>query len=1012
MTIHGPVTLQVLGTGGPDTSPCLLLHLPRKKGMTCYLVNSGEGMQRLCGEQHVRLSGRLQRILLTSLDATTVGGLPGLLITLADASHGRPVPVTGPVGTAGIVSASSGFMPSHARSTLVEEVGAGPSSAPLADDDGVRIFAFVVDAEVGCDQVSELGSAAAHCAPAGELPAALGSADGGQADGGLGLLESSPAGEAGEVAALGVGAADNGAVPTSKRRRLTPTGADGAHPRGVRGQAVSYAFELPAALGKFNAKRAAELNISGPDRGRLCKGESVTLPSGVIVRPEELLAAGTPPQLLLVLACPTVEHARALATHAPLLELVASKTVVACAHICDSDVWHSSEMGVLCALLGSEADHLVLSTALRPAEHVFVSGARLQTLLHAIHPLVYPLPHALLQGTQPAAALAPDRAAEAAAAAGTTGGGVHAARLLARLTASPVERRGLDESECTRLRNWTNSRGEAQSLDVEHITATLRAVGGLALAVSQLPAALHFEPKPAGKEAGQKEGEAATNGQAAYGQADGGEHGRFDTGGGDSRGAGHCELRRLGEAEAREQPSGAVLACDPPAPDPALAALPDFPPLPLPDSSLPLPDSCFLLDSPFAPLPDSLTAAAEAGLLEGGEVTFLGTGAAMPSKYRNVSATLLHLPAGGCVLLDCGEGTLGQLRRRYGLEGAANVLARVRCFWVSHAHADHHLGLPSLLVERARAVRTSNAQLREGGSFLEGNDSFLGGGAFALEPAAALVVGPRRLEPWLRACAPAVLSLDDFEFGHCSQVHALLPALDMQAGSRLGVCAAVAVHVEHCADAWALLLTVRSSDGRQGRSETGGGLVRARMETDGTTEPGAGVPRSLDEETGGGSGDGSRGGSVEWSLGYSGDTRPCDSLVKAALKVPHLLALIHEATFEDELGGEAVARRHATISEALTVGKQAGAYRTLLTHFSQRYPKVASAGGECAAELSRAAFATDLMSVPLRLLRWIPAITKPAQLLLTSECADEDKAPSTGPGLGPAGEVPSAAAEM
>ncbi|KAJ1629300.1 hypothetical protein T492DRAFT_873700 [Pavlovales sp. CCMP2436] len=357
--------LAVLGTGGPDTSPCLLLHLPRKKGMTCYLVNSGEGMQRLCGEQHVRLSGRLQRILLTSLDATTVGGLPGLLITLADASHGRPVPVTGPVGTAGIVSASSGFMPSHARSTLVEEVGAGPSSAPLADDDGVRIFAFVVDAEVGCDQVSELGSAAAHCAPAGELPAALGSADGGQADGGLGLLESSPAGEAGEVAALGVGAADNGAVPTSKRRRLTPTGADGAHPRGVRGQAVSYAFELPAALGKFNAKRAAELNISGPDRGRLCKGESVTLPSGVI-------------------------HARALATHAPLLELVASKTVVACAHICDSDVWHSSEMGVLCALLGSEADHLVLSTALRPAEHVFVSGARLQTLLHAIHPLVYP----------------------------------------------------------------------------------------------------------------------------------------------------------------------------------------------------------------------------------------------------------------------------------------------------------------------------------------------------------------------------------------------------------------------------------------------------------------------------------------------------------------------------------------------------------------------------------------------------------------------------------------------
>lgn len=46
------------------------------------------------------------------------------------------------------------------------------------------------------------------------------------------------------------------------------------------------------------------------------------------------------------------------------------------------------------------------------------------------------------------------------------------------------------------------------------------------------------------------------------------------------------------------------------------------------------------------------------------EILFLGTGAAMPSKYRNVTATYLHLFSRGGMLLDCGEGTYGQLRRR------------------------------------------------------------------------------------------------------------------------------------------------------------------------------------------------------------------------------------------------------------------------------------------------------------------------------------------------------------
>lgn len=50
--------------------------------------------------------------------------------------------------------------------------------------------------------------------------------------------------------------------------------------------------------------------------------------------------------------------------------------------------------------------------------------------------------------------------------------------------------------------------------------------------------------------------------------------------------------------------------------------------------------------------------------------------------------------------------------------------------------------------------------------------------------------------------------------------------------------------------------------------------------------------------------------------------------------------LIHEATFEDALEAEALAKRHSLTREAVEAGSRAGCFRTLLTHFSQRYPKV------------------------------------------------------------------------
>jgi ribonuclease Z len=64
---------------------------------------------------------------------------------------------------------------------------------------------------------------------------------------------------------------------------------------------------------------------------------------------------------------------------------------------------------------------------------------------------------------------------------------------------------------------------------------------------------------------------------------------------------------------------------------------------------------------------------------------------------------LLTIPEVGTVFLDAGEGTLGQLSRHLGPEdhqqrmSAEECLRQLRCIFVSHLHADHHLGIIRLL---------------------------------------------------------------------------------------------------------------------------------------------------------------------------------------------------------------------------------------------------------------------------------------------------------------------------
>ncbi|KYN43501.1 Ribonuclease Z, mitochondrial [Trachymyrmex septentrionalis] len=86
------------------------------------------------------------------------------------------------------------------------------------------------------------------------------------------------------------------------------------------------------------------------------------------------------------------------------------------------------------------------------------------------------------------------------------------------------------------------------------------------------------------------------------------------------------------------------------------------------------------------------------------KIVMLGTGSSIPSKVRNTSGILLRVDKDHSMLLDCGEGTFGQIVKIYGKSEAHNILKTIKGVYISHMHADHHIGLIGLLKERRKVT--------------------------------------------------------------------------------------------------------------------------------------------------------------------------------------------------------------------------------------------------------------------------------------------------------------------
>jgi ribonuclease BN (tRNA processing enzyme) len=297
----------------------------------------------------------------------------------------------------------------------------------------------------------------------------------------------------------------------------------------------------------------------------------------------------------------------------------------------------------------------------------------------------------------------------------------------------------------------------------------------------------------------------------------------------------------------------------------------------------------------------------------------LGTGCASPSALRGASGYAVVFPKSSVmypngipidrdqvIILDCGEGVATMLSRHGGSssDSSVDLLPRIAGIWISHTHLDHYGGLPTLL----RAIFETSQQRQQGqGGNQQSESSSRNPKQSRLDYAV----------PWVMAPAKVLRFLDIVlechrgrrRQGSSSSRPMFLPRTHDDPTVPPGPWSWFQnIKVYHsCCPCFGILL-----GWQQQQQQKHGGQHTGRT-TNSTS-----------------------------FLCYSGDTRPCRSLVQvcrhalATTRSRHLV-LLHEATFQEEEQESAEKKKHATVTEAIQVGRDIPASQTLLSHFSQRY---------------------------------------------------------------------------
>lgn len=267
------------------------------------------------------------------------------------------------------------------------------------------------------------------------------------------------------------------------------------------------------------------------------------------------------------------------------------------------------------------------------------------------------------------------------------------------------------------------------------------------------------------------------------------------------------------------------------------------------------------------------------------EVTFLGTGASVPSARRSTAAVLIAR-GGDRLLFDCGEGTQRQMQRSLGL-------VQVDEIYLTHFHADHMLGLPGLL--KTYDLHDRAAPLR--------------------------VFGPPGLTELFTVLRPLI-----------GRLRYPLELEELRAGETVD-------HDEYVVEAYEAAHNVRAfgwalvEDERPGRFDPaaakaagvreGPDFARLQRGEEVQGSNGTVTPEQVMGET--------RAGRV---IVVTGDSAPSPATVAAAADAE---LLVHDASFAEEDAQRAAETGHSTLGQAAAVAAEAHVKMLALVHISARY---------------------------------------------------------------------------
>ena len=276
------------------------------------------------------------------------------------------------------------------------------------------------------------------------------------------------------------------------------------------------------------------------------------------------------------------------------------------------------------------------------------------------------------------------------------------------------------------------------------------------------------------------------------------------------------------------------------------------------------------------------------------EITFLGTGAAIPSKKRNHIGIVLKYK-GDLFLLDCGE----NIQRQFLYTKLSPM--KIKAIFISHLHGDHILGLPGVIQSLSFMGRKKELKIFGPKGVEEIVEKSLTFGYCTID-FDVVVREIKENKPI------TIYEEEDFKFIAYPTEHGIpsysyifkeikKPKLDIEKAKELGI--KIGPDLK------------KIKEGKPVKSVYGDIVYPEQV----LLAPKDGL-----------------------CVAYSGDTKPLKDFA-LYLKDLKCSTLIHEATFDDSQKEMAEETFHSTIGGAYEVFKLSNAKNLILTHISARYDK-------------------------------------------------------------------------